>query len=194
LESFPENALILDLGAGRKKSGKNVLSIDLYKTPLVDLIGDIEHMPIASNSLDGIIARGVLEHVPCPGRVVSEVLRVLKPGGRVFSSIPFMQGYHPSPGDYRRYTLEGIKLLFSAFDEIECDITRGSASSFVWIAREFLSEVLSLNNPILYKVFKILFGWMLQPIKYLDPVTENHDKRHVAASGFTFLGEKPAKP
>ncbi len=191
LEGFDKEAVILDLGAGRKKTRRNIVSIDLYRAPGIDIIGDIQRIPLASDSIDGIIARGVLEHVPAPEAVVGEMYRILKPGGRIYSSIPFIQGYHPSPGDYRRYTIDGIELLFSDFRKIDCGITRGSASSFVWICREFLSEVLSFNNETLYKILKIALGWLLQPIKYLDPVTERHRKSHIVASGFTFLGEKP---
>ncbi len=192
LESYDANAVLLDLGAGRKKTRPEIISIDLYRAPGVDVIGNIHDLPFESGSIDGVIARGVLEHVKSPELVVEEIYRVLKPKGRIFSSIPFIQGYHPSPGDYRRYTVEGIQLLFSRFVKIECGITRGSASSFVWIAREFFSELLSFNSITLYKSLKILFGWLLQPVKYLDPITERHSRSHIIASGFTFLGEKPA--
>ncbi len=178
------------MGAGRKKSGSGIISIDLYRAPGVDIIGDIQKLPLMSNSIDGVIARGVLEHVPAPPNVAKEIFRILKPGGKVFSSIPFMQGYHPSPGDYQRYTIDGIQILFSDFRKIDCGITRGSASSFIWITREFLSEVFSFNNKTVYRALKIVFGWLLQPLKLLDPVTERHSACHIAASGFTFLGEK----
>lgn len=179
------------MGAGRKKTIDDIVSIDIYMAPGVDILGDIHDLPFDEGSIDGIIARGVLEHVKYPDEVVAEFFRVLKPHGRVFSSIPFMQGYHPSPGDYRRYTVDGIELLFSRFDKIDCGITRGSASSYVWIAREFFSELFSLGSLTLYKAFKILFGWLLQPVKYLDPITEHHRMGHIVASGFTFVGEKP---
>jgi len=191
VEDFPEGSIIVDLGAGRMKTSDRVLSIDIYRAPGVDLLGDIEAMPFKTNSIDGIIARGVLEHVVDVDRVVSEIYRVLKPGGKVYSSIPFMQGYHPSPGDYRRFTIDGIQQLFKNFERVDCSITRGTASSFVWIAREFFSEVFSFNNITLYKMLKILFGWLLQPVKHLDWLTERHPKSHIIASSFTFIGEKP---
>ncbi len=180
------------MGAGRKKTRDDIISIDIYKAPGVTLLGDIHHLPFETDSIDAIIARGVLEHVEHPEEVVDEFFRVLKPAGKVYSSIPFMQGYHPSPGDYRRYTIDGIEILFSKFRKLECGITRGSASSYVWIAREFFSELFSFNNIALYKFFKIVFGWLLQPVKYLDPLTERHSMGHVVASGFTFVGEKPS--
>ena len=42
-------------------------------------------------------------------KVVSEMLRVLKPGGELYCSIPFIFGFHASPHDYQRYTVEGFK-------------------------------------------------------------------------------------
>ncbi len=193
LGSFPDGSLILDMGAGRKKTRADMISVDIYRAPGVTVLGDIHKLPFGDGTVDGIIARGVLEHVADPEEVVSEFYRVLKTRGKVFSSIPFIQGYHPSPGDYRRYTIDGIRLLFSRFDSLDCGVTRGSASSYVWITREFFAEVLSMNNEILYKMFKIIFGWLLQPVKYLDPITERNSHCHVVASGFTFIGEKSGR-
>ena len=45
--------------------------------------GDIEALPIDDGQLDVAIVALVLHHVPDPGRALSEVRRVLKPGGRV---------------------------------------------------------------------------------------------------------------
>ncbi len=157
LDSFGNSSLILDFGAGRKKTSPRVLSVDIYRAPGADLIGNICSMPVLDNSVDGVIARGVLEHVPVPGAVVAEMHRILKPGGRVYSSVPFMQGYHPSPGDYQRYTMDGLQKLFADFHKLECGITRGSASSFIWISREFFSQALSFNNDTISHLSKIAF-------------------------------------
>jgi SAM-dependent methyltransferase len=156
----------------------------------VDVCGNIYALPLADDSLDGVIVKGVLEHIEFPQDAVAELERVLNPGGFVYSSIPFMQAYHPSPGDFQRFTIDGIQRLFSRFEKIDCTITRGSGSSFVWIGREYLSQLLSLNSVRLYKLWKIVFGWLLQPFKYTDVLLDRHAMAHVAASGFTFVGRK----
>ena len=46
--------------------------------------GDAHHLPFDDNSFDVVYGRYILEHVFDPRRVVSEIRRVLKPGGHVF--------------------------------------------------------------------------------------------------------------
>jgi SAM-dependent methyltransferase len=190
IDSFPEGSIIADLGSGRRKVSSKCLGVDIVSVPGVDVVGNLFNLPFKENSLDGIIIRGVLEHVPDPHTAVNEMERVLKPGGKVYSSIPFMQGYHPSPGDFQRYTIDGIQRLFSRFEKVECSITRGAGSAFVWIGREYLAQLFSFNNMMIYKALKMLFGWVMQPVKYTDHILNNHRMAHVAASGFTFIGRK----
>jgi len=46
-------------------------------------LGEIEHMPIDSNSVDLVISNCVLNLVPDKGSAFKEIYRVLKPGGRI---------------------------------------------------------------------------------------------------------------
>jgi SAM-dependent methyltransferase len=45
--------------------------------------GDATHLPLADGRLDGALTRFSLHHIPLPGRVVEEMLRVVRPGGWV---------------------------------------------------------------------------------------------------------------
>ena len=56
LDSFPEGSIILDMGAGRKKTVEDIVSIDIYMAPGVDILGDIHNLPFDEGSVDGIIA------------------------------------------------------------------------------------------------------------------------------------------
>lgn len=188
--AFSDGTLIADIGSGSNKVSPEYLGIDIAEREGVDVLGDLYSLPFCNDSLDAIIVRGVLEHVEKPEEAVKEIERVLKPGGMVYSSIPFIQGYHPSPGDYQRYTIDGIERLFSRFEKVECAITRGTGSAFLWIGREYFSQLLSFNNITIYKLLKVLFGWFLQPIKYSDRILNKHRMAHIAASGFTFIGRK----
>lgn len=61
-------------------------------------------MPFAANSVDGAIATEVFEHCPDPSAIMAEALRVLKPGGRLFFTVPFLWPLHDVPYDEYRYT------------------------------------------------------------------------------------------
>ncbi len=50
-----------------------------------------------------------------PERVVSEIARVLKPAGMVYSEIPFMQQVHEGAYDFTRFTDSGQRWLFRQF-------------------------------------------------------------------------------
>lgn len=77
-----------------------------------DLIIDIRSMPeIRSASYECIFCSGVLEHVDFLEDAVSEMVRVLKPGGKLFLGVPFRQPIHLAPQDYWRFTEHGIKTL-----------------------------------------------------------------------------------
>jgi SAM-dependent methyltransferase len=51
-------------------------------------VGNLEQMPLASNSVDVVISRSVFEHLEHPGRVLDEISRVLRPGGRLVLTTP----------------------------------------------------------------------------------------------------------
>ncbi len=46
-------------------------------------LGEIEHLPVADNSVDAIISNCVINFSPDKAQVWREMVRVLKPGGRV---------------------------------------------------------------------------------------------------------------
>jgi SAM-dependent methyltransferase len=151
-------------------------------------------MPLAPETVDAIVCTGVLEHVEEPALVMSELRRVLKPGGRLYVSLPFLQGYHPSPHDYRRFTRDGARQLFREFDIEALVNTRGSASTVNWVVSSFLAELFAFGNARAYAVARALFGWMLLPLKYLDPWLSKNAFDHYITSGFTVIGTKPATP
>ncbi len=62
-----------------------------------------------------------MEHVFNPGDFLSEVNRVLKDGGILLISIPFIWDEHEQPYDYARYSSFGLKYLLEnrGFNVIE---------------------------------------------------------------------------
>lgn len=50
--------------------------------------GDIEHLPFADESFDGVLLAGVLHHLPDWTTCIAEVKRILRPGGRFVAFDP----------------------------------------------------------------------------------------------------------
>ncbi|HEY5531326.1 MAG TPA: methyltransferase domain-containing protein [Candidatus Anoxymicrobiaceae bacterium] len=67
------------------------VTVDL-RSPLADLKADITDVPCDSEEFDVILCVHVLEHVQDETRAVSEVLRILKPGGWAIISVPVDAG------------------------------------------------------------------------------------------------------
>jgi SAM-dependent methyltransferase len=105
LSELPRGSRVADLGCGSgvftellRREGYASVGLDISprlvalgrsKYPGLELIeGDAENLPFDSESLDGVLLSGLVHHFPDPRRLIAEVGRVLKPGGRVVSFDP----------------------------------------------------------------------------------------------------------
>lgn len=52
------------------------------------VLGDIEAMPFEDQSFSTVVCTEVLEHVPYPEKALTEMARLLKPGGLLIGSVP----------------------------------------------------------------------------------------------------------
>lgn len=99
---------ILDIGS----SGRRYDWLLKQKPTAVDIIenkekevefGDINSLQFSDNSFDSIICLEVFEYLTTPQKAISEAYRVLRPGGQLILSCPFMYKTHQ---DKLRYTKE----------------------------------------------------------------------------------------
>lgn len=190
VEKIGTEALILDLGSGSRRRAKGIVNLEIMPMPNVDVVGDGHRLPFKDKVFDAIILEAVLEHVGDPKAVVSEVYRVLIPGGLVYAGVPFIQGYHASPEDYQRYTVCGLERLFSDFHKIESGSCVGPTSALHWILREYVGILLSFGNIWLYKLVSLLVGWITFPLVYLDIILMHNKNSHSIASAVFFIGKK----
>jgi SAM-dependent methyltransferase len=183
--TFSRDAMIANVGAGARRYGPNVLNIDVNPFPGVDLVGDAERLPLVDVSCDGAVLQAVLEHVRDADLTLRELHRVLKPGGSLLVEVPFMQGYHPSPGDYRRYTEQGLRaeLADHGFDVDESGVAVGPASAMAWVTAEFLAFLVSGRSERVYRLARPALRWLVQPIKYADRWLDGHPMAYTIPSG-----------
>ncbi|GAN47805.1 methyltransferase domain-containing protein [Methylobacterium radiotolerans] len=138
LATNPEK-LYLDIGCGfREKMFDNCLYLEVYPSRSADLIvaPDCTY-PIRDGVLDGIGCFAVLEHTRKPWLVIQEMHRMLKPGGRVWIDLPFLQPVHGYPSHFFNATREGLTSVFqdSGFriDSAETLINQTPAYTIWWI-------------------------------------------------------------
>jgi SAM-dependent methyltransferase len=161
----------------------NIISLDLYNTKSVDIIADAHSIPFRDGVFDIVVIQAVLEHVLVPEKVVSEIYRVLKPGGIVYAETPFMQQVHEGPYDFTRFTESGHRYLFRNYKLIRSGFTAGAGSTLLWSLDFFFSGI--FRTRIAGKLAQILFFW-LRFLDRLIPDRYNID----AACGVFFMGSK----
>jgi SAM-dependent methyltransferase len=189
-----KNVIALNLGSGNRKLSDNLINIDIFPYENVHLICDIKNIPFADNSVDIIMNIVVLEHVADPEKVVSEIHRVLKPGGLVFSCVPFIQPYHVSPFDFSRRTSEGVKVLHKDFELIEIKSHSGPTSALLWVFQEWIALLLSFGIRPVHDFLYLLIMIITFPIKYLDFLLIKHPLAKNISSAFIYIGRKNRPP
>lgn len=109
--SFPAGAKVCSIS-----HSSNLLN--LMRVGQVDLLDadypqyQMQNLSLESDSFDLLLADQVLEHVEgWPEVAVSECLRVLKPGGIGVLTTCLINPVHKHPGDFWRFTPDGLALL-----------------------------------------------------------------------------------
>jgi len=123
ISTYATDAKTLEVGSwGSPEYGKyfsNKIGIDIRKGPGVDMIANVYGLPFKDGEFDVVLCVAILEHLEEPIKAISEMRRVLKPGGKIIISVPFMFPIHDSPRDYWRFTKYGLKKLFTDGWEVE---------------------------------------------------------------------------
>lgn len=132
---------LLDVGSGTMPFRSSVIDlVDEYRSldveprvPDVDVIADVRDMrPVGSETCDVVLCSQVLEHIPDPASALTEMMRVLRPGGSLVLTVPFLSRLHEEPADYFRFTQYGLaSLLEGAGFRIVAIVPAGSFCSFI---------------------------------------------------------------
>jgi len=115
------NGQLLDIGCGTKPY-QSLFMVDAYvgldidtedsrKRGLADHLYDGKDFPYSDASFDSALCNQVLEHVFNPDEFLLEINRVLKPGGKLLLTVPFVWDEHEQPNDYARYSTFGLDFL-----------------------------------------------------------------------------------
>ncbi len=117
-------SLMLDVGAGsapykRLFSHVQYESVDFHKVAKKyansTYVADIcEGIPVENGRFKYILCTQVLEHLKEPGKALSELNRVLAPGGMLLCTVPLFYEEHEVPYDFYRYTQFAHRHMFPA--------------------------------------------------------------------------------
>ena len=96
-----------------------------------------EPLPFEEGSFDAVVAGELFEHLQFPDVLVSEIRRVLRPGGVLVGSVPnafrvqsrlrFLRGSPPEddPTHLRMFSPNGIRGLLEGFENVELSFVGG---------------------------------------------------------------------
>lgn len=157
LEKMKAGQRILDVGAGEGRYKKYMQHLEYVSQDFngydgqgdgaglqtgtwdynaIDIVSDINEMPLDDASFDIVFCTEVLEHVSDPKLAIKEMLRVLRPGGRLIITAPFCSLTHFAPyhfySGFNRYFYEDV------LKENKCSIEELAASGdwFDYISQE----------------------------------------------------------
>jgi SAM-dependent methyltransferase len=130
---------------------------------------------IESDSYGVILCTGLLEHIPDPDRLIGQLRRILKPGGKLILSASAVFSFHECPDNFFHFTPYGMRLLLKDFSKIE--MVRGSSLPFetigILIQRIHLQcDIFPLARPFIELLF--------HSVRLLDVfVIRQYNTRHV---------------
>lgn len=141
--------VMLDVGAGSGLfreifSTFQYIGLDLFPYDVVNVVADARiQLPFQDGSIDIVMLSNVLEHTPDPWLLVRESARVLKPGGMLIGTVPFIAHEHQEPEDYLRYTHFMLEKLFldAGYDARVVPLET-ALDLFEWAHRQVFDQVI----------------------------------------------------
>lgn len=97
----------------RRKRYANALGVDAISGEGVDVALDLEGDVSGLGRFDHVECLSVLEHSRRPWVLAQNLMRLLRVGGTLHLSVPFVWRHHGYPHDYWRFTAQGVEQLFS---------------------------------------------------------------------------------
>jgi FkbM family methyltransferase len=114
----------LDLGGGERANylpllqvRGEIVSVNLDPGIAPTLLADLNApFPFREKVFDDVITFNTLEHIYNDLNAITEIVRVLKPGGRFHIGVPFLYRVHGSPDDYHRHTASWWRRTLAGLD------------------------------------------------------------------------------
>ena len=194
--SLPAGARVLDAGAGEGQysdrfARQKYTGVDLgigdsaWNYAGLDAIADLLALPFPDGTFDAALNVVTLEHVKEPARVIEEIFRVLRHGGRLLIIVPHEWEQHQTPHDYFRYTRYGMQYLLerAGFAEIVIEPVGGY---FRLMSRRLMNALQFFPVPMM-----VLVALVLGPLALVAPLFDGLDREKNFTLGFVCRAQKP---
>lgn len=177
---------VLDVGGGggRHKGlfvdAKQYINIDNDPKVEPDIVASADELPIADDSIDCILCSEVLEHVDNPLAVLREIGRVLRPGGSLILTVPFINEIHGEPFDFRRFTIFGLEDLVSKVKTLHIEelIVRGNWPITMWqLTTRYLIEIAAKKPILALPLSQVCRIGTIVILKFSSDRVQNRDQR-----------------
>jgi len=158
-----------------------IYCIDITPNEHLDLVADLnEPLPLESDSFDTILFTDVLQYITKPDQLFFEFSRLLRPGGKLILTIPFLYNIHDAPSDLQRFTEFALrkKCEEANMKVIELDIYGGLPDVFF----DLLNKS-KFSGPVFIK----FFNWVRKTKKY-QRLRELNDRKFPL--GYNLVAEK----
>ncbi len=149
---------LVDLGCGLvpfygtyRDKVDEVVAVDWTDNPHLDVVADLaEPLPFPDDDFDTVVLSDVIEHVPRPELVLSESARILRPGGTVLISVPFLYIIHEPPHDYFRPTEHALRWLADqvGLEIVSLEVLGGSLDVLGDFVAKHVQQVPRVGEPL----------------------------------------------
>lgn len=138
----------------RRALYSEAVGVDMREGPGVDVVLDLEgDIPDELGTFDHVECLSVLEHSKRPWLMTANIERLTNPGATIHVLAPFVWRRHAYPDDYFRFTINGVKALFSQIEWLE------TAWASVRLTPEYKVQHTNVDgHPYLARTEVCLFG------------------------------------
>ncbi|MFC1620017.1 methyltransferase domain-containing protein [Candidatus Neomarinimicrobiota bacterium] len=191
------NGRVIDLGCGPAPYKEDILHVaeeyigvdwesSYHDTSSVDIFANlVEKLPFDNAFADTVVSNQTMEHLPEPALFLSECYRILKPGGGLLITVPFMWHIHEEPYDYYRFTRHGLQYLLAKNGFEQIDIRANSGFWQMLVLKFNYHTVRFAKGPL--RLLWVPIWWLGQIVA---PFLDRIDKHPGETTSYTVTARK----
>ena len=195
---MPYKPLIQQSGGITKYIGMDIENPKYQINVKPDIFWNGTHIPLADNYIDCAMATELFEHLPDINAVLKEIIRILKPGGTLFFTVPFIWPLHDMPQDEYRYTPFSIRrhLEHTGFQIDQLQALGGWDASLaqmigLWVKRRPMSD--ENRREFMTNLFPFYQELIKFEAQHKPPAYEDMSRESSMITGLKGIVQKPAR-